>query len=386
MPAVSSRPPSPTISFISTRPKAKVNSSALRRTPSVTRPSSPTKQSVPRVKATKSLSSELRPSKLAASDALGPGPRKPQQSPAPQPSRSELPSVAVDEAASRPLRIRSKVTTMAKNNPELPSTSTTASTARLYVRRFRAGSVSSSAASPPASSSTLAYPITTAVPAANPHRYTTPRSSRSGLHSSFSASSSPKPNGGTDEFRPFSRTCGFPSRGPSYGSFGRAALSSVDPTSIPPLPQSPPVSALSVSSRSSNFTHDSGTSPESSVISVGGGGVQKGNHHLPDLRTTLDNLIAYASSREDNDSPVNGSFSPGSTVEEDEERAEAKSNRKVRSISPPNLFFFFLKRKQNTLFYLDGRLGNHKSFTLSYQRIARKNKSQTSSRNPRTST
>lgn len=346
MPAVSSRPPSPTISFISTRPKAKVNSSALRRTPSVARPSSPTKHPVPRIKTTKSLSSELRPSKIAASsDALGPGPRKRQQSPALQPSRSELPSVAVDEATSRPLRIRSKVTAMAKNNPELPSasspaTSTTSNTTRLHVKRFRAGSVSSSAASPLASSSTLAYPITTAVPAANPHRYTTPRSSRSGLHSSFSASSSPKPNGVTDDFRPFSRTSGFPSsRGSSYGSFGRAALSSVDPTNIPPLPQSPPVSALSVSSRSSNLTHDSGTSPENSVISGGGGGVQKGRHHLPDLRTTLDNLIAYASSREDNDSPVNGSFSPGSTAEEDEERAEAKSNRKVRSISPQPLLF-----------------------------------------------
>jgi len=353
MPAVSSRPPSPTTSFISTRPKAKVNSSALRRTPSVARPSSPTKQPVPRVKTTttKSLSSELRPSKIAASsDALGPGPRKRQQSPALQPSRSELPSAAVDEATSRPLRIRSKVTTMAKNGPELPSasspaTSTTSNTTRLHVKRFRAGSVSSSAASPSASSSTLAYPITTAVPAANPHRYTTPHSSRSGLHSSFSASSSPKPNGVTDDFRPFSRTSGFPSsHGSSYGSFGRAALSSVDPTNIPPLPQSPPVSALSVSSRSSNLTHDSGTSPENSVISGGGGGgVQKGRHHLPDLRTTLDNLIAYASSREDNDSPVNGSFSPGSTAEEDEERAEAKSNRKVRSISPPTSSFFFLK-------------------------------------------
>ena len=95
-----------------------------------------------------------------------------------------------------------------------------------------------------------------------------------------------------------------------------------------------------MSSRSSNLTHDSGTSPENSVISGGGGGVQKGRHHLPDLRTTLDNLIAYASSREDNDSPVSGSFSPGSTAEEDEERAEAKSNRKVRSISSPTSSFF----------------------------------------------
>jgi len=95
-----------------------------------------------------------------------------------------------------------------------------------------------------------------------------------------------------------------------------------------------------MSSRSSNFTHDSGTSPESSVVS--GGGVQRkkeGSHTSPDLGATLDNLIAYASSREDNDSPVNGSFGPGSTVEEDEERAEAKSNRKVRYTSN-NLFFF----------------------------------------------
>lgn len=329
MPAVSSRPPSPTTSLTTTRPRAKVNSSALRRTPSVSK--------------VKSISSELRPSKLAASpDVLCPGLRKRQPSPALQPSRSELPG---NEPAPRPPRIRSKVTTMAKNSPELPSASSSAtSTARLHVKRFRAGSASSP---PSAPSTTLAYPITTAVPAANPHRYTTPRSSRSGLHSSFSASSSPKPGGGTDNFRPFSRTSRFPSsHGSSYGSFGRAALSSVDPTNIPPLPQSPPVSALSVSSRSSNFTHDSGTSPESSVISGGGGVVQRkkeGSHHSPDLRTTLDNLIAYASSREDNDSPVNGSFGPGSTIEEDEERAEAKSNRKVRFHSQQPLLFFFLK-------------------------------------------
>lgn len=123
---------------------------------------------------------------------------------------------------------------------------------------------------------------------------------------------------------------------------GRAALSSVDPTNIPPLPQSPPVSVSS--RRSSNFTHDSGTSPESSVVSGGSSEFQKkkkkkkDGSRSPDLRATLDHLTVYASSSREDDSPVNGSLGPGSTVEEDEEKAEAKSNRKVSDGFPFILF------------------------------------------------
>jgi len=46
----------------------------------------------------------------------------------------------------------------------------------------------------------------------------------------------------------------------------------------------------------------------------------------------------YASSSREDDSPVNGSLGPGSTVEEDEEKAEAKSNRKVSDGFPFILF------------------------------------------------
>lgn len=56
------------------------------------------------------------------------------------------------------------------------------------------------------------------------------------------------------------------------------------------------------------------------------------------LRVTLDNLVVYASSREDDDL-TNGSFDHGLTAEEDEEkkvRAEAKSNRKIADLEITN--------------------------------------------------
>lgn len=404
----SSRSPSPANS---SRPKAKVNSSALRRTPSVTRPPSPTKPTTPRrdralsppsstlsigthlktvarvkscstVKTTKSSSPQLRFSTLTASSHvfLRPDPAAHSRKPSPvlQPSRitrSEL-GHAVNQAASQPpLKIRSKVTTMARNTsnhtpespPALSPTTSTSSTGRLHVRAGPVPSTTPSPAASPPTSSAPAYPITTAVPAANPHRYATPRSSLSGLRSSFSSPNDNLSAGGTDDFRPFSRTSVFPSNGlhgSSYGSLGRAALSSVDPTNIPPLPQSPPVSVSS--RRSSNFTHDSGTSPESSVVSGGSSEFQKkkkkkkDSSSSPDLRATLDHLIVYPSSSREDDSPVNGSLGPGSTVEEDEEKAEAKSNRKVSDGFP---FIFILKFNP---FHSDGRLGNHQSFALSH--------------------
>ncbi|KXN88848.1 hypothetical protein AN958_06718, partial [Leucoagaricus sp. SymC.cos] len=195
--------------------------------------------------------------------------------------------------------------------------------------RIRAESISSNVSftsspgpptSPPAQSSTQAYPITTAVPAANPHRYAPPRASptahASGLRSSFSASSSPKYN---DEFRPFAKTSIFPpspSVGLSSSTSGSASSNTiVDPASVPLPPQSPPISSLSVSSRSSVVDE----SPRS-------------------LRNPLDTLAAYASLRED-DLIVNGSVDGGSTMEEDEEkkvRAEAKSNRKIADLEITN--------------------------------------------------
>lgn len=87
---------------------------------------------------------------------------------------------------------------------------------------------------------------------------------------------------------------------------------------------------------------------------------KKDSSSSPDLRATLDHLIVYASSSREDDSPVNGSLGPGSTVEEDEEKAEAKSNRKVSDGFP---FIFILKFNP---FHSDGRLGNHQSFALSH--------------------
>ncbi|KAJ3551414.1 hypothetical protein NP233_g13085 [Leucocoprinus birnbaumii] len=492
----SSRPSSPTKSFVSassplasssttttptTRPKAKVNSSAIRRTPSSTtdtpatystRPSSPSKftprrdgalsppsstvgvgtraKPVVRVKASSSISSatssgsgktakspspELRVrSHTASSDTLRsntktdarkrqgsasaalhhassqPSLQTPSTNVPPVPplppgpirasrlAQSEVGSTLSDvdgvenlnrtgSPAPQPIKIRSKVTAMAKNltdasnsptpefsSPSLPSpTASTISVNR--PPRVRAGSISSSVSSPgapppppPTSPPSLtAYPITTAVPAANPHRYTPARSSISGLRSSFSASSSPKynPPSSSDEFKPFAKTSIFPpspnsngANGFSYGSYGRnpgsslpspsSTSASVDPSNIPLPPQSPPISALSISSRSSyggNVTYDSGTSPESSVVSARGSavglgqGLKKKRDSSPQsLRATLDSLVAYATARDD-DPSIDGSFESGSTAEEDEEkkvRAEAKSNRKIADLEITN--------------------------------------------------
>lgn len=456
-----------TSSPLATRPKAKVNSSAIRRAPSsntsqpespvhTNRPSSPAKFSttprirdgalsppastvgvgtraqakptVVRVKPSKSVSSatsstskpkspspEPRNRALtASSDTLRtqPDSRKHQGSVSailhhaasystlqpPSPSSSPSPLIRTgplraaqselgvpssemrnDEnagiAAPQPIKIRSKVTVIAKNinetspfsdPPAPPMTPTTTNAAsRPVTTRVRAGSVSSNVSftnttnnptsPPPPIQSCLAYPITTATPAANPHRYATTRGSPAGgLRSSFS-SSSPKYNPTPqEEFRPFAKTSIFPSspsananistNGYSSAGIGVVGLGGparvmVDPANIPLPPQSPPISSLSISSRSSvsasasrssvSYVHEPGTSPDSSV-STNLNRKQRGDGSPQSLRNTLDSLVAYASARDDDISFEEGSS--GMTADEDEERkvkAEAKSNRKV---------------------------------------------------------
>ncbi|KAF9454188.1 hypothetical protein P691DRAFT_754951 [Macrolepiota fuliginosa MF-IS2] len=453
-PRPTSRPPSPTKSFVSTssplatRPKAKVNSSAIRRTPSAndTRPPSPVKFTTgsrirdgalsppastvgvglrtqakstvaARAKPSKSISAatsssskpkspspELRNRSLTASaDTLrtNPDSRKRQgsaaavlhhtlshsslqaPSPSPPPTRTGPLRVAQSElgvpsrdnenvgiSAPQPIKIRSKVTILAKNNndaPPLPdflapSTTLNAPSSRPSTTRVRAGSVSSNVSSTnntnttplPSTQSSLAYPITTATPAANPHRYAMRGSPASGLglRSSFSSSSSPKYTPAPqDEFRPFAKTSIFPSSPSSsangYNGVGLGGVARViiDPVNIPLPPQSPPISSLSISSRSSvsasasrssvSYAHEPGSSPESpGSISLHLN--QKRRDESPQsLRTTLDTLVAYASARDDDIS-----FEEGSPrVEEDKERkvkAEAKSNRKIADLEITN--------------------------------------------------
>lgn len=132
-----------------------------------------------------------------------------------------------------PIKVKSKVTGVVKAMSTNPgdaisrSLSPPYATTRPIHARARAPSITSSFSpiDPPPSSF---YPITTASPAANPHRYT-PRRAQSPVHFYTPPTLSSEPH---------------PAR--------RSLLApKVDPASVPLPPHSPPISALSLSSKSS---------------------------------------------------------------------------------------------------------------------------------------
>ncbi|KAG6907266.1 hypothetical protein DXG01_009640 [Tephrocybe rancida] len=192
------------------------------------------------------------------------------------------------------VRIKSKVTTQAKPDSLSPPPLSAPSA------RIRAPSVSSSisARPPPAPAPAPAppqtfYPITTAVPAANPHRYA-PRS---------------PPVPAPHFFQPF--------------------RPQPDPEPAP----SPPASALSFSSRSSVSVGRSNVSAES------GGDEER-------LRSTLDKLLRYTDNtpRDDTHSGDSGqdredpddTDDDGASVSALNGKAEAKSNRKIADLEITN--------------------------------------------------
>lgn len=215
------------------------------------------------------------------------------------------------------MRIRSKVTTMAK--PQLESTTIISPSPPLpsqpSTRPASSHTRSTSVTSQPSSPIHQIYPITTAIPAANPYRFTQPRppTTRNPLLS--------PPN---DR----------PSR---IGN----VVAKVDPAFIPLPPHSPPTSALSFSSKSSvsysSASHIAGSADIKQTT-------QNGN--TEHLRSTLDNLVMYTSinSGDDNYSGDSGhDRETDGEIESNEDRkvkAEAKSNRKVGYLV---LSFFFFK-------------------------------------------
>ena len=233
------------------------------------------------------------------------------------------------EGASSPvMRIRSKVSTMAKSQTESitrtispplqpstrPASSHTRSPSSSHMR-------SPSMTSPPNTSpppTYQIYPITTAVPAANPHRFTQqrPPTVRIPAASTFQSLSSP--------------TNGRPSR------LDNIVVAKVDPTLVPLPPNSPPTSALSFSSKSSlshsSTSHTAGSTDSrlSPVIR------QSQNGNAEHLHSTLDSLVMYTSvnSGDDGDSghdrEADGEFGNN---EDRKVKAEAKSNRKVSFMS-----------------------------------------------------
>ena len=222
------------------------------------------------------------------------------------------------EGASSPvLKIRSKVTTMAKSQSE-SNTGTFSPPLHPSTRSasFHTRSPSSSHKRSPSSPTSppptfQIYPITTALPAANPHRFTQlrPPTARNNPASTFQSPSNP------------------PNDRPSR--LDNTAFAKVDPAFIPLPPLSPPTSALSFSSKSSlshsSASHTAGSTTDSRLSPAQNGDAER-------LRSTLDTLVLYTSlnSGDDGDSghdrETDGEFE---NTEDRKVKAEAKSNRKV---------------------------------------------------------
>jgi hypothetical protein len=196
------------------------------------------------------------------------------------------------------IRIKSKVSTMAPtigHSLSPPSSFPSRPTTRLANHRARTPSASSVVSSPP-SHPPVFYPITTATPAANPHRFATTR---------------PSPR----QPQPFHQ----PHDDARVDYRQRNGFAKVDPENIPSRPNSPPASTVSFSSHSS-VSHAEGSVDNADQA-----------RDVERLRATLDNLMLYTEmgSNEDtiphpNQEMENQLVSSDRTVE-----AEAKSIRKV---------------------------------------------------------
>ena len=259
------------------------------------------------------------------------------------------------EGATSPvMRIRSKVTTIAKSQSEFitrtispplhPSTRPTSSHAR-------SPSMTSLSTSSPIHQ---IYPITTASPAANPHRFT---QSRPPLMVRNPPST----------FQSLSPLSDRPPR------LGNDIVAKVDPVFIPLPPHSPPTSALSFSSRSS-LSHSSASQTAGSTDSRLSSQTQNGN---AELCSTLDSLSTYTSTSFGDDGDSGHDREADGEIGNNEDRkvkAEAKSNRKVGFIA-----VFFL---HPTYIIIDRRFRNHKSFIAGNQCFTRSHQTSSVKRNP----
>ena len=207
------------------------------------------------------------------------------------------------------IRIKSKVTGMAKaigNSLSPPSSFQSHPTTRVVKHRARTPSVSSNTPSSPPSQPPVFYPITTATPAANPHRF---------------ASARPSPHKPLRHPHPFQLP-----RDDVRMDYGwRNGFPKVDPANIPLPANSPPASALSFSS------HSSVSRSSVSHTADSADGQNDRPQDIEQLRSTLDTLLRYTE-LESKEDVISGPeqeiesrlISADRTVE-----AEAKSIRKV---------------------------------------------------------
>ena len=201
------------------------------------------------------------------------------------------------------VRMKSKVTGMAKPAPNSlspPSAFPSHPIARVPNHRARTPSVSSS----PPTQAPVFYPITTATPAANPHRFTTAR---------------PSPHKPIHPPQPFHQP--HDDARVDYGR--RNSVANVDPSNIPLAPNSPPASAVSFSSHSS-VSHSSVSHPTESATSY-----SDQTQEIEQLRSTLDTLIRYTEIEpREHDFPSQDHGNHVNSADRSVE-AEAKSIRKV---------------------------------------------------------
>lgn len=213
-------------------------------------------------------------------------------------SHSLIDTVAYsDDESATSVRIKAKVT---HNGSSTLSPTTTSQPAfpdtRPKTHSPRVPSTSSAVSPPPLPH--VFYPITTATPAANPHRYAPNKS---------------PPQTASHHYQSFSP--------PTVPPLRRNGLARVDPATIPLPASSPPASTLSFSSRSSaSYTTDSAATSSS-----------QHTHPSADLQSTLAHLVQFKELNQDNH-PVDTDTDPhNDNHTERKVRAEAKSNRKVRS-------------------------------------------------------
>jgi hypothetical protein len=250
-------------------------------------------------------------------------------SPSPRtPLSSELPLVRVDQdrasvSPSAPIKIKSKVSGLVKSNsietdPARSSSPPWVTTRPIHTRPPIPSLSSSLSLNPPPSppdSATVPtfYPITTAAPAANPHRYTSPR------------------RGPSPTLYPYQTFT--PPEGPSKAA-RQVLKAKVDPASIPLPPHSPPISALSLSSKSSlsrsslslDPSHASSPTLNSHTNKRSDTESARANNGRPiqsDRDDTISPTINGRQSSQDRDSDLDSENS------EHKARAAAKSNRKV---------------------------------------------------------
>ncbi|CAA7264780.1 unnamed protein product [Cyclocybe aegerita] len=287
----------------------------------------------------------------------------PSASPRLMPSKSVVGLSDHDRSDSPPLRIRSKVSAMVKSasdNPPPSPTSVLSSpplqpSSRSINTRARAPSISSSMSlqsRPVTSPPPQFYPITTATPVANPHRFA--RASPPAKHHAY------QPFGQNPGVSP-AASDESPSSKPRVARVANInGVAKVDPASIPLPPLSPPTSAVSFSSRSSvsrssasvsylggatpsdsqpTSTSTNGSSRLSPATQHGGFGGSGGN--LEQLKSTLDSLMEYTAGLPSTDESGGDSAHDRDTDGEMEQaerkvKAAAKSDRKIADLEITN--------------------------------------------------